>query len=84
MVCPVPGCPNLRPCPTHAGGYGRTHRHASRHILTATHCAVCGHSFTPDNPLTRGHIKALSLGGTNEPSNYRAECARCNKGNREI
>ena len=36
--------------------------------------------FTEENPMERGHIIPLEAGGTNDPSNYRAECRRCNRG----
>ena len=59
---------------------GHTHRRNGSHVLTATHCAVCGDPFTPDNPPTRGHIVARADGGSDDPSNYQAECRRCNYG----
>ena len=39
---------------------------------------VCGDVPTLDNPLTLGHRRARTNGGTLEPSNLQAECRRCN------
>jgi len=84
-VCCEPGCPELAfergRCQSHRlPPRGRPHRRASQHVMSATHCTVCEDAFTSDNPPTRGHIVARVDGGTNDPSNYRAECARCNYG----
>lgn len=82
-VCSFPGCPELNEatrCPAHRmPGRGREHRRNSAHLEGAFTCALCGAAFTPDNPMERGHIVALEAGGTNDPSNYRAECRRCNR-----
>ena len=84
-VCAEPGCPNLvrsgTRCDTHqTPGHGRPHRRASEHVMSATHCAVCGEPFTEERRPTRGHKVALEAGGRNEPGNYQAECEPCNKG----
>ena len=86
-VCAEPSCPNLvagaSRCHTHKlPERGRPHRRNSQHVLTATHCSVCGEAFTPDNKPTRGHIVAIADGGSNAPGNYQAECAACNYGKR--
>jgi 5-methylcytosine-specific restriction endonuclease McrA len=46
--------------------------------MTASHCAICGEPFTPQDPPTRGHIIALANGGSNDPSNFQAEHRSCN------
>lgn len=85
-VCSYPGCPALTPstrCAAHGTAVrGQDHVRNSAHLTGATHCAVCGRSFTNDNPMERGHIIPLEAGGTNAPSNYRAECRRCNRSGR--
>ncbi|GAB2846168.1 hypothetical protein GCM10022221_51820 [Actinocorallia aurea] len=43
-------------------------------------CAVCGLPGTVNDPLTAGHIVARTDGGTNDPSNLRAEHASFNYG----
>ncbi|MER7126761.1 HNH endonuclease signature motif containing protein [Micrococcus luteus] len=64
-------------------GLGWSHQQAARIVLAnADRCAVCGGAPTEDNPLTAGHIIARADGGTNDPSNYRAECRTCNYGRR--
>ena len=83
-VCSHPGCPALTSstrCAAHAmPARGRPHRRNSSHLAGATRCAVCREPFTEENPMERGHIIPLEAGGTNDPSNYRAECRVCNRG----
>jgi hypothetical protein len=86
-VCAEPGCSRLvtaaTRCSNHATpGRGRPYRRASQHVLAATHCAVCGEAFSDQLPPTRGHIVALENGGSNDPSNFQAECEPCNLGRR--
>lgn len=81
-VCSVPGCPTLvtagARCSTHAlPTRGRPHRRASSHLDTATTCVLCGERFTKENPMRRGHVTAISDGGTHVSSNYQPECRRC-------
>jgi hypothetical protein len=79
-VCVVPGCAAMstRPrCPVHELRRGAEHRRNSAHLVGSTHCVICGSAFTIDNPMRRGHIVSLEAGGTNDPSNYQAECRRC-------
>lgn len=62
-------------------GYGAAHRRMRAYLLKhATSCATCGTPFTRGNPLTAGHVRALRHHGESVPSNYIAECARCNYG----
>jgi len=57
------------------------------HAATFPHCPGCGRSWEeverPNGqrlPFTKGHIVALSEGGSNGIENLRPECARCNYG----
>lgn len=62
-----------------ARGYGAEYDAASndRAYLTATRCAACGGPFTPNNPKTKGHARALRRGGGHR---IVAHCRRCNYG----
>jgi len=84
--------PSITRCPTHAlayerargsaarRGYGARHRHATRHATEgATNCTSCGEAFTPANPATGGHRRALRHGGT-LAHGIEAQCRRCNYG----
>ncbi len=51
-------------------------------LANAVSCAVCGELFTIDSPATCGHVIARVDGGSNELSNLRPECRRCNFGRR--
>lgn len=42
------------------------------------YCAICGKPLTPES-YTVDHIVPLSRGGTNEMSNFRCVCKRCNE-----
>jgi hypothetical protein len=48
-------------------------------LATATRCRTCGGPFTPDNPATGGHMKAVRRGGT-AYDGVKAECQDCNYG----
>ena len=64
----------------HERGYGNDHdRDGDAAIAGATHCTECGQPFTPDNPVTRGHVVAVRDGGTHTDG-YTAQCRRCNYG----
>ena len=86
-------------CPTHANENPAVRRHAkyrgptsngwrkiSRQVIAEEGaCRVCGHTGSPDNPLTCDHIVPLARGGTNDRSNLQCLCRRHNssKGGRE-
>lgn len=60
-------------------GLGWDHQQVREQLLAnATVCAECGLPPTDDNPLTAGHVIPRAHGGSNDPSNYQAECATCN------
>lgn len=64
----------------HERGYGYQHVLAVKAVTQgATHCAVCGEPFTPENPATGGHLIAIRNGGTSADG-YQPECRRCNYG----
>lgn len=48
-------------------------------FLAATHCLTCDEPFTPDNPRTGGHVRALRRGGTTADGIF-PQCAHCNYG----
>lgn len=94
-VCAEPGCPEITSttrCAAHTRetdrqrgsrqqrGYGAEHQRAGdAAIAGATRCGTCGQPFTPENPVTRGHVKDVRAGGS--PSDgYIAQCRRCNYG----
>lgn len=94
-VCSTPGCPVLTDggrCQEHTRqadrargtfrqrGYDAAYDRARRKALAgATHCATCHQPFTPDNPATGGHVKAMRDGGTTADG-IKPECRRCNYG----
>jgi 5-methylcytosine-specific restriction protein A len=41
-------------------------------------CSVCGHTGSPDNPLTGDHILAKARGGANILENIDIKCRSCN------
>lgn len=64
----------------HQRGYGYAHVVAGNAALAGvTECAVCGSTFSEENPATRGHKVAIRNGGT-PADGYQAECQRCNYG----
>jgi 5-methylcytosine-specific restriction protein A len=66
-------------------GYGVAWRRVvERAIAEQPWCSRCGHTGSPDNPLTGDHLVPVSRGGLAEASNVRVLCRRCNsaKGNR--
>lgn len=62
-------------------GYDRDFDAAKRDptYLNATHCTRCGQPFTPDNPKTAGHTRAIRDGGTTLDG-ISPQCRRCNFG----
>lgn len=84
-VCPRPGCPHLRPCPTHDGTHtGRSpgrDRTAQAHFRTAVllrdghACIHCG--TTTD--LRACHLTPLADGGSYHPDNGITRCAECDR-----
>ncbi len=79
-------------CPAHAReyeeargtkaqrGYDAAFQRASREAkASATHCAECGALFTPSNPATGGHSRAVRHGGSAHHGVV-AQCRRCNYG----
>ncbi len=47
-------------------------------IKTIGHCVDCGHTGTPDNPLTCDHILPKHKGGTDAWSNLTCRCRQHN------
>ena len=43
-----------------------------------TLCSICGERKRPGDPMTRGHIVPVALGGTDEAWNIRPEHRSCN------
>lgn len=62
-------------------GYGSDYEAAKREpdYANATRCTRCGEAFTPDNPKTAGHIKAIRKHGPNN-AGITPQCRRCNYG----
>lgn len=54
------------------------HRVAAQAIAEQPWCTNCGHSGSPDNPLTGDHILPKSKGGQPVRENVRVLCRRCN------
>ena len=66
------GNPNAR-------GYTRQWRKAKDQVIDASPiCVICGHTGSPDNPLTGDHIRPKHLGGQPEISNIQVLCRVCN------
>ncbi len=60
-------------------GYDRQWRNVvAKAIKAQPWCSDCLTEASPNNPLTGDHIRPLSRGGTNDPSNIRVLCRRCN------
>lgn len=88
-VCTRPGCPQLRPCPTHDAGRASNAgtwnpgRDRAAHIRFARavkqrdgfRCQDCG--ATTD--LRACHIIAVHDGGSYDPSNGITRCGRCDR-----
>lgn len=62
-------------------GYDAAFEAAKRRpeYVNATHCTECGDPFTPSNPKTAGHIKAIRKHGPNS-AGITPQCRRCNFG----
>lgn len=61
-------------------GYDSRFRKASNEAKAkATHCSECGTRFTPANPATGGHSRAVRRGGSTDDGIV-AQCRRCNYG----
>lgn len=82
--CPVPGCPNLQPCPVHhkqpwAGrrgfeGYKDEYLRLRAQVLKEEPvCRICG--LRPS--VTVDHVIPKSQGGTDDRSNLRGACKEC-------
>jgi 5-methylcytosine-specific restriction endonuclease McrA len=84
-VCPRPGCPHLKPCPTHGGNHtGRSpsrdraaqHRFRQAVLTRDGHaCTECGNT----NDLRACHIQPLAHGGTYSPDNGVTRCGHCDR-----
>jgi 5-methylcytosine-specific restriction endonuclease McrA len=62
-----------------ARGYDATYARNRKVILdAATHCALCGDPFAPDEAIHIDHRLPLSKGGTSELVNLQASHATCN------
>ena len=83
-VCATPGCPELtsaRHCPAHTqhrpGRPGRWEwtKLRARILASRPTCAICG-----TRPATTvDHIRPVSRGGTDHPSNLQPACWPCNQ-----
>ena len=84
-VCPRPGCPHLKPCPTHGGNHtGRSpgrNRAAQARFRTQVlardehACTTCG--STTD--LRACHLTPLAQGGDYSLENGTTRCANCDR-----
>lgn len=85
--CPTPGCPELKPCPTHtptpwAGSTRPGSTRRTRAIRAAVlrrdghRCQRCGATGVP---LEAAHITPDAEGGSYTPDNLRALCVPCHK-----
>ena len=87
-ICSSPGCPNTKPCVLHVRtpwrghgsrherGYGSGWERTRKRILARDNytCYIDGaHANTVD------HVKPKYLGGTDDDSNLRACCTRCQR-----
>ena len=86
LACPVL-TPNTR-CDTHRKIL-KARRNADAPmaqavVANATHCAVCGLSPTPTDPLTMGHVHTPFIrGGQATPDNVQPEHRSCNSRKRD-
>jgi 5-methylcytosine-specific restriction protein A len=78
-VCGVPGCPHLKPCPTHRrstrNGSTRQWRQLRPQILARDgwRCRECGAIAEHVD-----HVIAKANGGSDHPSNLQSLCSSCN------
>lgn len=93
-VCAVPGCPQIRPCPTHPARLSRSRGWAwSTLIVPAVlsrdghRCVFCGRPCPHDDPTVTAaghhdvdHRTPRAEGGTDDMSNLRTVCASRNRG----
>lgn len=86
-ICSAAGCANLQPCAVHSGkrafvrstgsaGMGPGWAALRQAILVrdGETCQTCGARATQVD-----HVLPRHQGGTNDPSNLRALCARCHR-----
>lgn len=91
-VCPEPGCPHLRPCPTHAGPtsgkpWGTHDRAAQAAFRKAVlmrdgyRCMEmgCEHYDPTGRTLRACHITPRAQGGSDDLSNGRTRCETCDR-----
>jgi HNH endonuclease len=61
-------------------GYGKEWRRLRAAAIAAQPwCTFCRHPGSKENPLSADHIVEKARGGTDDPSNIRDLCRRCNQ-----